>query len=65
MTPNDKTVLAMVDVELQGVLAQLRHAYGLLARGFVIEKNHKKFADGLIAPQIRKLEKLQQALTCR
>lgn len=63
MTPNDKTILAMVDVELQGVVAQLRHAYVQLAAGAV--KKQKMFADGLIAPEIRRLEKLQRSLSCR
>lgn len=37
-------------------LAQLRHAYMQLAAGTV--KDQKQFADGLIAPQIRALEKI-------
>ena len=41
---------------LAGVIAQLRHANMQLAAGAV--KDQKQFADGLIAPQIRKLEKL-------
>lgn len=61
MTPNDKTVLAMVDVELQGVVAQLRRAYMQLAAGTV--RRQKMFADVLIAPEIRRLEKLQRSLS--
>jgi len=60
MTPNDKTKLAMVEVELSGVLGQLRHAYAILMEQPL--KKQKMFADGLIAPQIRRLEKLQNAL---
>ena len=44
--------------EVAGVLAQLRHAYRNLIDGAV--KNQKEFANGLIAPQIRRLERLQQ-----
>jgi hypothetical protein len=40
---------------LDGVIAQLRHAYMQLAAGTV--RDQKRFADGLIAPQIRELER--------
>ena len=40
--------------DLDYQLSQLRHAYSLLVNGHV--KNHKQFADGLIAPAIRLLE---------
>lgn len=43
--------------ELDGVLAQLRHAYMQLAAGTV--RDQKQFADGLIAPQIRALERIK------
>ena len=41
--------------DIPQVVAQLRHAYMHLAAGAV--KDQKRFADGLIAPQIRTLEK--------
>lgn len=43
--------------EVAAVLAQLRHAYHNLIDGCVIDQ--KEFANGLIAPQIRRLEKLR------
>lgn len=43
-------------VDLAGILAQLRHAYTHLAAERVTKQ--REFADGLIAPQIRKLEAL-------
>lgn len=43
--------------EIAGVVAQLRQAYQHLIGGTV--KNQKMFAEGLIAPQIRRLERLQ------
>ena len=58
--PNDKTKLAMVELELTGALAQLRHAYMQLDAGTVMKQ--KEFANGLLAPQIRRLEKLRDAL---
>lgn len=45
-----------IEMELIGIIAQLRHAYMQLAAGTV--KNQQMFADGLIAPQIKRLEKL-------
>lgn len=42
--------------ELLLATAQLRHAYAQLAAGTV--RDQKRFADGLIAPAIRKLEEL-------
>lgn len=49
-------------VELAGVTAQLRHAY----QNLVAHENRwsrrgmQEFADGLIAPQIRKLERIMR-----
>lgn len=42
--------------EIVGVLAQLRHMYANLMAGAV--KQPQKLAEGLLAPQIRRLEKL-------
>jgi hypothetical protein len=42
--------------ELELIISNLRHAYMQLAAGTV--RLQKEFADGLIAPQIRKLEKM-------
>ena len=42
--------------ELDGVIAQLRHAYAHLAREGVTKQ--KMFADGLIAPAIKILERI-------
>lgn len=42
--------------ELEFVIAQLRHAYVQLAAN-TVKKQHY-FAEGLIAPQIRKLESM-------
>ena len=42
--------------ELMLILAQLRHAYAQLKAGTVVKQ--PDFADGLIAPQIRKIEEL-------
>lgn len=47
---------------LDGVIAQLRHAYMQLAAGTV--RNQKQFADGLIAPQIRELERFVGHSSC-
>ena len=47
--------------ELAFALAGLRHAYANLMAGAV--KDQKSFADGLIAPQIRRIEKLINAET--
>jgi len=44
---------------LENIIAQLRHAYSQLASGSV--SNQKNFADGLIAPQIERLEELAAA----
>lgn len=43
-------------VELERIAAQLRHAYSHLVNGRVIDLH--AFADGLLAPQIRRLERL-------
>ena len=43
-------------MNLDAIIAQLRHAYEQLAAGNV--KDQKQFAEGLIAPQIRALEKI-------
>ena len=50
---------------LQGALAQLRHAYQQLTHHDErwSRRGMKGFADGLLAPQIRKLEQLEKALT--
>lgn len=42
--------------ELSFVIAQLRHAYMQLKAGKVVKQ--EMFADGLIAPQIKRLEEL-------
>lgn len=47
--------------ELDYTICQLRHAYMLLVNGYVKAENHKMFADGLIAPQIKRLEAMQCA----
>jgi hypothetical protein len=54
-----KPSLAIV-AELTGVVAQLRHAYMQLASGAV--RDQQEFADGLIAPQIRCVEKIIRRL---
>ena len=46
--------------ELSFAIAQLRHAYAQLAAGEV--KNQKEFADGLISPQIERIEKVLRRL---
>ena len=45
--------------DLAFALAGLRHAYANLVAGAV--RDQKSFADGLIAPQIRRIEKLINA----
>lgn len=45
-----------IEAELIGIIAQLRHAYTQLKAGTVVKQ--EQFAEGLIAPQIRRLEKL-------
>ena len=45
-----------IEAELIGIIAQLRHAYAQLKAGTVTRQ--EMFADGLLAPQIRRLEKL-------
>lgn len=53
MTDRSETV--EVDrVELERIAAQLRHAYAHLLNGRVVDLH--AFADGLIAPQIRRIE---------
>ncbi len=42
--------------DLAGIIAKLRHAYSHLAAERVTKQ--KMFADGLIAPAIRKLEQI-------
>lgn len=44
--------------DLAFVVAQLRHAYQQIHDGRVSRRGMKLFADGLIAPQIRRLEKV-------
>ena len=46
--------------ELTFAVAQLRHAYAQLAAGTVV--NQQEFADGLIAPQIERIEKVLRRL---
>jgi hypothetical protein len=46
--------------ELTLAVAQLRHAYAQLAAGTV--KDQKEFADGLISPQIERIEKVLRRL---
>ena len=46
--------------ELTFAVAQLRHAYANLAAGTVV--NQKEFADGLISPQIARIEKVLRRL---
>lgn len=50
---------------LPGVTAQLRHAYAQAHGGRVSRRGMRQFADGLLAPQIRKLESacLQQSIS--
>lgn len=55
MTEADKISLAYC-------VRQLRHAYELLVNGYVKAENHKMFADGLIAPQLRFLENLNDRI---
>lgn len=57
---NEEGCGSVIEAELIGIIAQLRHAYSLLVNGYVAERNHKMFAEGLIAPQIRRLEKLAE-----
>lgn len=45
----------LMEMELRHVLAQLRHAYAQLAAETV--QDQKQFANGLISPQIKRLEK--------
>jgi hypothetical protein len=52
----DKIMAAIREVPLAYHLAQLRHAYTQLKAGTV--KDQPQFADGLIAPAIRELERL-------
>jgi hypothetical protein len=42
--------------DLTLAVAQLRHAYAQLAAGTVVDQ--KKFADGLISPQIERIENM-------
>ncbi len=44
--------------ELVGIVAQLRHAYAHLVNGRVVDLH--AFAEGLLAPQIRRLERLAE-----
>jgi len=46
--------------ELTFAVAQLRHAYANLAAGKVVDQ--KEFADGLISPQIARIEKVLRRL---
>jgi hypothetical protein len=46
--------------ELSFAAAQLRHAYMQLAAGTVV--NQKEFAEGLISPQIERIEKVLRRL---
>jgi hypothetical protein len=46
--------------ELTFAVAQLRHAYANLAAGTVVDQ--KEFADGLISPQIARIEKMLRRL---
>jgi hypothetical protein len=54
--PNATTAAAIRESELTGVIAQLRHAYMHLVGGTV--KDQRQLAEGLIAPQIAKLERM-------
>lgn len=45
--------------DLAHVIAQLRHAYSHLAAGRVTDQ--REFADGLLAPQIQRLEAIESA----
>lgn len=47
--------------ELEAIAAQLRHAYAQLAAGTVVRQ--QEFANGLISPQIQRLERLARRLT--
>jgi hypothetical protein len=44
--------------ELPFIIAQLRHAYMQLAAGTV--RDQKQFAEGLLAPEIRRLESIME-----
>lgn len=50
--PTNKTLVR----DLQGVLAQLRHLYGHMVNGRVWDTTEA--ANGLLSPQIRKLERI-------
>ena len=49
--------------DLERVSAELRHAYLNLVDGRVTEAGMREFADGLLAPQIRKLEEMAITIT--
>jgi hypothetical protein len=53
-----REAFAAVEQELPRVLANLRHAYEQVHSNRVSRRGMQEFADGLIAPQIRKLERL-------
>lgn len=53
-------------MKVRPALAQLRHAYWLLTdmtSGAWVQAQRREFAEGLIAPQVRRLEELEAALT--
>lgn len=52
-------------VELRWALSTLRHAYEQLIHGRVRQQAGREFADGLIAPVIQQLERLDAALSGR
>lgn len=47
--------------EIDRIIAQLRHAYRQLVAGAVVDQ--KQFADGLLGPQIKRLEALAKERT--
>lgn len=56
------------ELVLEAVVAQLRHAYAQLKDGRAenwTQRRRMMFADGLIAPQIKRLEELMQRITLR
>jgi hypothetical protein len=59
----DSSVRAEASRLLEGSLAQLRHAYQqLLAVENMGHRQAQSLADGLIAPEVRRLERLQSLL---
>lgn len=53
-----------LELELRRVLGQLRHMYWNMVNGHVraAREDIKQIADGILGPQIKKLEKLADSL---